>query len=221
MKRIIYFFIINLSLVSISLALEIDSRITAKIIQISDSKRTIMIDQGMEEGLKEGDHARLSLPTGIVGRAVMMKGAPTRSVWSIYDLNSPEQIEKEKILTFKIIYPAKLKNDSPVEELIGSNTETENNKNLADDTDTSLQSPKQRESISKHQKDDMRKTPLTPTALDKELSYVDSRGIDYSALNDGPYKTEPASKIDYSSLNENLNDPYSAAKTDYSNLKDE
>ncbi len=63
-------------------ALEVDEKLTVRILKTSESKKTIMINRGTEDGLVEGDHAKFIVTAGIVARAVSVRVSPTRSLLS-------------------------------------------------------------------------------------------------------------------------------------------
>ena len=93
-------------------ALELDEKLTMRILSVSQSKKTILINRGIEDGLVVGDHAKLFLTTGVVGRAVTIKVSPTRSIWSVYRLVNPQFIVSDRVLNLKIASPLKLTEDS-------------------------------------------------------------------------------------------------------------
>jgi hypothetical protein len=92
-------------------SLEVDEKLTVRILKSSDSRKTIMINRGTEDGLVEGDHARFLVTAGIVARAVCIKVAPTRSVWSVYRLVNADFIVNDSVMTIKITPPVKITKD--------------------------------------------------------------------------------------------------------------
>jgi hypothetical protein len=92
-------------------ALPLDSKVLGRIIGSSDSKRTILVNRGKEHGLREGDHAKISLPSGMVARGVVVKLSPGRSVWSVYRFFDAEKVNNNMVYTFKIAEPVKLTSD--------------------------------------------------------------------------------------------------------------
>ena len=59
MKKLIVIFSFVFS--RIGICLEIDEKLTLRILDVSDTKRTILINRGLEDGLVVGDHAKLYL----------------------------------------------------------------------------------------------------------------------------------------------------------------
>ena len=105
-------FYLLLILISFSAsALEVDEKLTVRILKTSESKKTIMINRGIEDGLAEGDHARFLVTAGIVARAVVVRVSPTRSVWSIYRLVNADFLVNDSVMTIKITPPVKVTKD--------------------------------------------------------------------------------------------------------------
>lgn len=92
-------------------ALKEDAKFIARILGVSDTKRTILVNRGRENGLKEELHAKISLPTEIIARAVIVKLSPSRSVWSVYRIFKKDKIEPQTVATFKIASAVRLTND--------------------------------------------------------------------------------------------------------------
>jgi hypothetical protein len=108
MKR----FIIGLLLLpTLALALEVDEKLTARIVKTSETRKTLMINRGTEDGLVEGDHAKFVVTAGIVARAVCVRVSPTRSVWSVYRLVNADFIQNDSVMTLKITPPVKITKD--------------------------------------------------------------------------------------------------------------
>ncbi len=99
----------------VSFALEVDEKLTVRIIKLSDSKKTILINRGSEDGLVVGDQAKFIDQSGVVARGVIEKVSPTRSVWSIYSVINPSEMVPEKVLNIKITDPLKLTGDETKE----------------------------------------------------------------------------------------------------------
>ncbi len=95
----------------LAFSLEVDEKLTARIIKTSDSRKTVLINRGTEDGLVEGDHARFMVTAGIVARGVIVKISPTRSVWSVYRLVNADYIVNDSVMTLKITPPVKLTKD--------------------------------------------------------------------------------------------------------------
>jgi hypothetical protein len=92
-------------------ALEIDEKLTVRIINISETKKTIMVNRGTEDGLVEGDHAKFIVTAGIVARAVCIRVSPSRSVWAVYRLVNADFIVNDSVMTLKISPPVKITRD--------------------------------------------------------------------------------------------------------------
>ncbi len=86
----------------VAFSLEIDEKLTIRILDASKSRKTILINRGLEDGLVVGDHAKFFLTTGVVGRGVVVKSSPTRSIWTVYRVIEAEAILKNKVLNIKI-----------------------------------------------------------------------------------------------------------------------
>ena len=105
------FFVIFWILTFNALALEVDEKLTVRIIRASESRKTVMINRGIEDGLAEGDHAKFVVTAGIAGRGVAVKVSPTRSVWSIYRLVNADFIINDAVMTIKISPAVKITQD--------------------------------------------------------------------------------------------------------------
>ncbi|AYF44476.1 hypothetical protein BALOs_1475 [Halobacteriovorax sp. BALOs_7] len=92
-------------------ALDIDEKLTFRILQTSDTKKTILVNRGLEDGLVVGDHAKLFITTGVFARGVVIRATPSRSVWSIYRIVKPNEIHVDKVANLKISSPVKLTED--------------------------------------------------------------------------------------------------------------
>lgn len=109
LKLSIYSLVLLLSLKT--WALDIDEKLTFRILQTSDTKKTILMNRGLEDGLVVGDHAKFFITTGVFARAVVIRVTPSRSVWSIYRIVKPGQIQRDKVANLKISSPVKVTND--------------------------------------------------------------------------------------------------------------
>ena len=110
----IKYFINILVLISITeaYALEDDRRMIVRILSVSSSKKTILINRGREEGVKMGDHAKISNPVdGYFARAVASRVSPTRSVWSLYRILNEKPIIANAVITIKAASKVKLTKD--------------------------------------------------------------------------------------------------------------
>lgn len=104
-------FFMLLLLPSLALALEVDEKLTVRIVKTSESKKTVMLNRGTEDGLAENDHAKFIVTSGIVARAVCIKVSPTRSVWSVYRLVNADFIVNDSVMSIKITPPVKITKD--------------------------------------------------------------------------------------------------------------
>lgn len=104
-------------------ALEVDEKLTIRIIKTSETRKTLMINRGTEDGLVEGDHARFIVTAGIVARAVCVRVSPTRSVWSVYRLVNADFIVRDSVMTLKITPPVKITQDDS-QSLVRDDTPT-------------------------------------------------------------------------------------------------
>lgn len=110
-----------------ALALEIDEKLTTRILSVSSSKKTVLLNRGLEDGLVVGDHAKFFLTTGVIARGVVSKASPGRSIWSLYRLINVDSILVDKVVNIKISTPLKLTEDSSkslVYEPVISGTDT-------------------------------------------------------------------------------------------------
>lgn len=92
-------------------ALEVDERLTLRVVKTSNTHKTILINRGTEDGLVEGDHAKFFISAGVVARGICVKVSPSRSVWSLYRLVSADLIVPETVMNLKIAPPVKITQD--------------------------------------------------------------------------------------------------------------
>lgn len=107
--RLVLVFLLLIS--STAYALEVDEKLTLKIIKTSSSKKTILINRGIEDGLAKGDHAKFFVSVGVIARGVLIKGSPTRSVWSIYRVVNADFLRKDQVMKLKITPAVKITKD--------------------------------------------------------------------------------------------------------------
>ena len=93
-------------------ALEIDEKLSIRFLKVSNSKKTILINRGSEDGLAIGDHAKFFITTGVIARGVVEKVSPSRSIWSLYRVVDSVEITDGKVLNLKIASPVKITDDS-------------------------------------------------------------------------------------------------------------
>tara|TARA_R110000868_G_scaffold38661_3_gene135084 strand:+ start:3024 stop:4166 length:1143 start_codon:yes stop_codon:yes gene_type:complete len=104
-----------------SMALEIDEKLTVRLLRLSVSRKTILLNRGLEDGLVVGDHAKFYLTTGVVARGVVQKVSPTRSIWSVYRVVDSDVLRSDQVLNLKISPPVKL-TDDPSQSFISQAT---------------------------------------------------------------------------------------------------
>lgn len=102
---ILFIFSIN------AFTLEIDEKLTLRFLKVSNSKKTVLINRGSEDGLVVGDHAKFFITSGIVARGLVEKVSPSRSIWSLYRVVAPDEITDNKVLNLKIASPVKVTGD--------------------------------------------------------------------------------------------------------------
>ncbi|MCO4753185.1 MAG: hypothetical protein KC478_01820 [Bacteriovoracaceae bacterium] len=98
-------------LTTTAFALEIDEKLTLRIVKTSESKKTVLINRGKEDGLEKGNHAKFYLSVGVVARGVAVKISPTRSVWALYRLVNANYIKDDQVMKLKITAPVKITKD--------------------------------------------------------------------------------------------------------------
>ncbi len=99
-----------------SFPLAMDQKLSVRVISFSNSKKTILVNRGLKDGLVVGDHAEFFITTVVVARGVVVKASPSRSIWSIYRLVNPQEIENDKVVNLKILIPVKL-TEAPAKDL--------------------------------------------------------------------------------------------------------
>lgn len=86
-------------------ALEIDEKLTTRFLKVSRSKKTVLLNRGLEDGLVVGDHAKFFLTSGVIARGEVVKASPTRSIWSIYRIVDDSGIYPDRVVNIKITSP--------------------------------------------------------------------------------------------------------------------
>jgi len=105
-------FVLVMLLLSSSLwALQIDEKLTVRILKVSQTQKTMLLNRGLEDGLVVNDHAKFYLTSGVIARAVVIKASPARSIWSIYSLTDKEAIATDKVVKLKISSPMVITED--------------------------------------------------------------------------------------------------------------
>ena len=92
-------------------SLEVDEVLTGRIMEVSATKKTILLNRGIEDGLVVGDHIKLFLTSGVIARAIAVKASPRRSIWSIYRLVSPDKVVMDKVINIKATAPINISDD--------------------------------------------------------------------------------------------------------------
>ncbi len=92
--------------------MDLDDKILGRILSLSDTGRTILVNRGEEHGLKVGHHARFSTPQdGYFARAVVIRVSPARSVWSVYRIVGSGVLAENLVATIKIASPVTVTDD--------------------------------------------------------------------------------------------------------------
>jgi hypothetical protein len=95
----------------VSAALEEGETLTVRILDVSRSKRTILVNRGLEDGVVQDQHARFFLTGGVVARGVAAKVAQNRSVWSVYRIVYPDEIVVNNVLQMAVTRPLQTTDD--------------------------------------------------------------------------------------------------------------
>lgn len=186
-------------------AMKLDQTFIARILGVSESKRTILVNKGREQGLYQDMHAKLSLPSGIIARAVVVKLAPSRSVWSVYRVFSKKDLESQTVATFKVSSPVKLTTDESKE--LGA---------LADKVN------KKKEEIPQDQTEQKKQEKIGKQILKSERLISQFDEVDYSKLEAEeqiPEQTQLDPDLDWSGLNGKKDGEGFDRSLDYSNLR--
>ncbi len=93
-------------------ALEVDEKLTTRFLKVSRSKKTALLNRGLEDGLVVGDHARFFLTTGVIARGVAIRATPTRSIWSLYRIIDGDSIFPDRVVNIKITHPVRITQDA-------------------------------------------------------------------------------------------------------------
>ena len=109
MKTVIL--ILTIILTSQVFGLAIDEKLSVRVLKISDSRKTLLANRGLEDGLVVGDHAKFFLTKGVVARGVVIKASPTRSVWSMYRVINANDLAADRMMNLKISKPIKVSDD--------------------------------------------------------------------------------------------------------------
>ena len=200
MKFLILFGVIIISMQVF--ALEIDEKLTLRIKGISDSRKTILINRGIEDGLAVGDHAKFYVSVGVVSRGVVIKTSPTRSVWALYRLVNKDYIREDQVLKLKITPAVKI-------------TKDESKMLVKDDSRTTIaKDPRDIGIPLAEGADDIGSIPM------QKGSKMDSFAFDVSSVNLKTKNREVFGMLNYSSYTENTtgSDGVSDFSRDVTNL---
>ncbi|PIP95665.1 MAG: hypothetical protein COW00_12305 [Bdellovibrio sp. CG12_big_fil_rev_8_21_14_0_65_39_13] len=176
MKKIIMTLSLFSLMVSAASALEIDEKLTGRLLKVSNSKKTVLVNRGLEDGLVVGDHAKFFLTTGVIARGELVKASPTRSVWALYRIVDSDQVFPEKVISLKISSPLKT-TDDPTRVLTPDATDMQVRLTRGDDSSLGVESEMvaERTDLSPDERDDM--GTLSKTPLQKEV--FDESGMSY------------------------------------------
>jgi hypothetical protein len=105
-------FLLIICFTTSAFGLAIDEKLSVRILRISDSRKTVLSNRGLEDGLVVGDHAKFFLSKGVVARGVVIKASPTRSVWSMYRVINANDLAADRMMNLKISKPIKVSDDS-------------------------------------------------------------------------------------------------------------
>jgi len=85
---------------------------TVRFLQVSDTKKTVLINRGSEDGVEVGKHARFFLTKGVVARGEVIEVSPKRSIWSLYRLVLPSDIKEDQLVKANFTAPLKTTTDA-------------------------------------------------------------------------------------------------------------
>lgn len=91
--------------------LEVDETLTVRVLRLSDSKKTALVNRGLEDGLVVDMHAKFYLTTGVIARGMVVKASPSRSIWSLYRIIEEGQLVEDRVMNIKVSTPMMLTED--------------------------------------------------------------------------------------------------------------
>ncbi|MBL6988868.1 MAG: hypothetical protein ISR65_03785 [Bacteriovoracaceae bacterium] len=143
MKQInlVLFFGAFIFLISAAHSLELDEKLTLRVLKVSDSKKTVLINRGLEDGLVVGDHAKFFQTDGVVARGVVVKASPSRSIWSLYRIIARQFVRNDYVMKLKIASPVELTDDATkmiVPQIPISDSPSQEDLGAADQEDLSM-----------------------------------------------------------------------------------
>lgn len=160
---------ISLMLFSLSynvFSLDIDEKLTLRFLKVSNTKKTVLLNRGAEDGLVVGDHAKFFITSGIVARGVVEKVSPSRSIWSLYRIVAPEEIIDNKVLNLKIASPVKITND-PTKSMADENTIEGSDKMTMPKTESSMPEEQSDNRLNDEDKKELDEMGLKEKEMDK------------------------------------------------------
>ena len=172
----------------VTYALEVDEKLTLRLLKVSNSKKTILINRGAEDGLVVGDHAKFFITTGVIARGVVEKASPSRSIWSLYRIVDPAEVTDGKVLNLKIATPVKITDDpskSMQVEKIPAGTETMSIKDAESDGAVVSANVDDQKELDELGVDESLKTP-------KKITATKSASIDKNEKNENNESKEAA-----------------------------
>ncbi len=209
-KTLLLFFLLTMMMtMSFSLfALEDDRRLIVRVLGVSATKKTILINRGREEGVKIGDHAKFSTPRdGYFARGVVSRVSPTRSVWSIYRTLKEGIIIENAVVTLKAASQVKLTKDESKALGILANSYKRAAKEdpLAKDVIVKTQAQKELE--------------IKMAKVQTSRNFKHRKGVSYKSLNEtiGSGKNKA---IDWRGLDGDLDDLDGHKSVDFKNLRE-
>ena len=206
-----YYKILIFSLLTASsniLALGIDEKVLGRILGVSDTKRTVLVNRGEEHALKVGDHAKFSTPQeGYFARGVVVRVSPTRSVWSIYRFLKKSAVRENLVATIKISTAIEITEDASKDlGVLGTTYEKRVNKKIPRE-----QKQAARGEISAYQLEDH-------IIKGKRRESLIRNGVDFSVLNSDGEPQRPQT-IDWRALDEKRPSYSEKSDIDFSSLR--
>lgn len=195
--------ILPLFFISHIFALELDSKVLSTIIKVSESKKTILVNKGSEQGIRKDLHGKLSLPSGIIARGVAVKVSPSRSVWSLYRIWKLDSIEKGIAVLIKVSKPVKLTSDES--KSLGKLAVVVDKKSETLDMGNKKFEEKQKQ--------------IKKSIISKQKTVSAYSDVDFSSLQEDLAKSKRDQEVDWSSLDGKRDSEYFDRRVDYSNLK--
>lgn len=189
-----YLLLLNLFLISgVAHALEIDEKLTLRFLKVSNSKKTVLINRGSEDGLAIGDHAKFFVTSGVIARGVTEKVSPSRSIWSLYRVVDANEITDGKVLNLKIASPVKITKD-PSKSMKDDEVPAGNDKMSMNDSESG--------------------TDVSSGLDDSEKKELDGLGVDEGEKNSKKSKTEKVQKETKKdiSMEERVHDNFESSK---------